>query len=119
MNRFIVDECTGPVVASWLKTKGFDVYSVAENSPGITDDEVLKKAVIEKRILITNDKDFGEMIFKNNLPHEGVIFMRLTDERSLNKIAVLEKLLEEQPLLLTGNTFFMVVTEKNIRINRV
>jgi predicted nuclease of predicted toxin-antitoxin system len=118
MNKFIVDECTGPLVASWLMAKGFDVFSVAENSPGITDEEVLKKAVVEKRILITNDKDFGEMIFKNNLPHKGVIFMRLADERSMNKIAVLEKLMHEQPLLLADNNFFMVLTEKNIRINR-
>jgi predicted nuclease of predicted toxin-antitoxin system len=92
---------------------------VAESSPGITDDEVLQKAFEEERILITNDKDFGEMIYKNKLFHKGVIFLRLTDEGSSNKIAVLKKLIEEQKALLKSNNFFMVVTEKNIRINHI
>jgi predicted nuclease of predicted toxin-antitoxin system len=66
--KFIVDECTGPNVAKWLTQQGNDVYSVADESHGISDEQVLEKAVAEQRILITNDKDFGEMIFKQHLP---------------------------------------------------
>ncbi len=63
--KFLVDECTGPKVARWLTENGYDVYSIADQSPGWTDREVLEKAVTENRVLITNDKDFGFLILKN------------------------------------------------------
>ena len=43
-------------------------------------------ALAEKWILITNDKDFGEMIFRERRKHHGIVFLRLSDERSANKI---------------------------------
>lgn len=58
--RFIVDECTGPAVAQWLSEAGYDVFSVFDEKAGISDDEVLRIAFAQERILITNDKDFGE-----------------------------------------------------------
>ena len=63
--RFLVDECTGPVVARWLRQRGYEVFSVYEQARGITDDEIIAKANSEKWILITNDKDFGEQIFRD------------------------------------------------------
>lgn len=114
MIRFIVDECTGPIVAKWLSLKGFDAYSVAEVSPGITDEEVLNKAVLEERILITNDKDFGELIYKNHLPHKGIIFLRLMDESSKNKIDVLDKLFKSQIDILSNHYFLLLLLKKQL-----
>ncbi len=74
--RFLVDECTGPMVARWLRGKGHEVFSVFDEARGTEDDEILTKAVAEDCILITNDKDFGEMIFRERREHHGVIFMR-------------------------------------------
>jgi predicted nuclease of predicted toxin-antitoxin system len=62
--RFLVDECTGSKVANWLRGKNHEVFSVFDEARGMTDDEVLTKAAGENWILITNDKDFGEMIFR-------------------------------------------------------
>lgn len=62
--KFIVDECTSPSVARYLISLGFDVYSLSDTSPGWKDEQVLQKANEESRILITNDKDFGELIFR-------------------------------------------------------
>ena len=42
--RFIVDECTGPKVAQWLRDKGHEVFSVYEEARGIDDDQIIKKA---------------------------------------------------------------------------
>lgn len=61
--RFIVDECTGPTVAKWLQSEGHETFSVFEKAQGIDDEKILIKAVAESWIVITNDKDFGEMIF--------------------------------------------------------
>ena len=60
--RFLVDESTGPAVARWLQSQGDDVFSVYEHAPGTADDEIIHKAFVESRILITNDKDFGEKV---------------------------------------------------------
>ncbi len=113
--KFVVDECTGPNVARWLTENRHDVYSVADESRGWTDEQVLRKALAEERILITNDKDFGYLIFKNRMAHCGVILMRLEDETSGNKIAVLSGLLRGHGKSITENNF-IVVTETSIRI---
>jgi predicted nuclease of predicted toxin-antitoxin system len=87
--RFLVDECTGPKVAAWLYSQGHEIFSVFDEARGAEDDEVIQKAYDERWILITNDKDFGEKVYRERRPHRGVIFMRLEDERAANKIEVL------------------------------
>ncbi len=83
--RFLVDECTGPAVAQWLRTMSHDVFSVYDSARGMPDQRVLEKAYSENRILITNDKDFGEKVFRDQHPHHGVVFLRLVDERPAYK----------------------------------
>ena len=67
--RFVVDECTGPAVARWLREHEHDVFSVYEEARGMDDRDVVQKAFAENRILITNDKDFGERICREHRPH--------------------------------------------------
>lgn len=112
--RFLVDECTGPKVAVYLREKGHDVFSVFEEARGSTDAEILKRAVREDRILITNDKDFGEMIYRERHSHRGVVLLRLDDERAANRIRVLEQLIENHAEKLPGR--FVTATETNVRI---
>ena len=114
--RFLVDECTGPVVANWLRQRGYEVFSVYEQARGTTDDEIIAKANSEKWILITNDKDFGEKIFRDKQSHDGVILLRLDDERAKNKIALLQQLSENHSDKVENN--FIVVTENRVRIAR-
>ena len=84
--RFLVDECTGPKVAEWLRNQGYEIFSVFDDARGMEDDEVIQKAYAESWILITNDKGFGEKVYRERRPHRGVTFMRLEDERAANKI---------------------------------
>ncbi len=112
--RFLVDECAGSKVAKWLRDANYEVFSVFDEARGITDDEVLTKSADENWILITNDKDFGEMIFRERRTHHGIIFMRLDDERAANKIKVLEQLLENHSEKLPEQ--FVTVTETKVRI---
>ena len=86
--RFLVDECTGPALARWLRAQGHDVYSAYEQARGVDDDTLLARAFAERRVLITNDKDFGDRGFRERRPHRGVIFLRLNDERARVKIDV-------------------------------
>lgn len=113
--RFVVDECTGPKVAQWLRKQGHEVFSVYEEARGIDDEKVLQTAVADARILITNDKDFGEMIFRDRREHQGVIFLRLSNERAANKIKVLEHLLKNYKKRLDKQ--FVTVTETKVRFS--
>ncbi len=63
---------------------------------------------------MTNDKDFGEKIYREHRPHHGVILLRLEDERSNNKIAVLEKILISYQDRIPDN--YVVATERKVRI---
>lgn len=112
--RFLVDECTGPEVARWLKEQGHDAFSVYDQAPGLTDVEVIRMAHAEVRILITNDKDFGEKVFRERYSHSGVVLLRLDDERNKNKITVLQRLLHGYADQLSDR--FVVVTSEHVRI---
>lgn len=79
----------------------------------MSDEDIIRKCYRERWILITNDKDFGEKIYREKQPHSGVIFLRLEDERSANKIETLYRLLEVYTTELTDR--FVVVSEKQVR----
>lgn len=113
--RFLVDECKGPAAARWLERAGHDVRSVYDEMPGAEDSLVIDRALREERILITNDKGFGEKVFRDGRPHRGVLLLRLEDERSQNKIAALERVLQEYGEDLSSR--FAVVTKRSIRIS--
>jgi predicted nuclease of predicted toxin-antitoxin system len=114
--RFLVDESTGPAAAHWLRGQGHVVFSVHDEARGVTDDEVIQRAFVEDWILITNDKDFGEKVYREQRPHKGVVLLRLDDERAASKIDTLRRLLERYSDQLTGN--FVVVTETRVRFAR-
>jgi predicted nuclease of predicted toxin-antitoxin system len=111
--RFLVDECTGPAVSRWLRTQQHEVFSVYEQARGLSDNDIIQKAFAEDWILITNDKDFGEKVFRERRPHHGVIFLRLADERASSKIDTLRRLLQEYGDQLADR--FVVVTEQQVR----
>lgn len=114
--RFLVDENTGPKVARWLKEQGYEVYSVYEQARGLDDESIIQKAFNENYVLITNDKDFGEKVYRENYKHNGIILLRLEDERPEIKIEVLKLLFENYSNRLADN--FVVVTETKVRFAR-
>ncbi len=114
--RFLVDESTGVVVARWLRAQGHEVFSVYEDARGVDDDTIIQKAFDENWILITNDKDFGEKVYREKRPHRGVILLRLQDERSGNKINTLQRILDMYLEQLPDS--FVVATETQIRFAR-
>ena len=114
--RFLVDECTGPKVAQWLRDQGHEVFSVYDEARGLDDSTILSKAFSENWILMTNDRDFGEMVFRELHPHRGVVFLRLPDERPAAKIDAIRKLLDSYADQLADR--FVVVTEFQVRFSQ-
>lgn len=114
--KFLVDENVGLRIISPLRLLGFDIKSIIEVSRGATDTQVLSLANKEGRILITSDKDFGELIYSEKIIHRGVILLRLRDQSSKNKIRVLQALLQTRLGEMEGA--FTVVTDSTIRISK-
>lgn len=115
--RFLVDECAGPFLAKWLRERNHEVFSIFDEARGMKDERIIKKAYEEDRIIITLDKDFGEKVYRERYPHKGVILLRLGNERSENKIAVIDRLLKNYGPNLTGR--FVVATEKQVRFGMI
>ena len=111
--RFIVDESTGFGIARYLQSEGHDVLIVAEVMPEADDVTILQRAFVEERIVVTNDKDFGELIFRLRERHHGVILLRLQNESGSNRIQVMTALMTQFASQLPGH--FTVVTEQKVR----
>jgi len=75
--RLLADEGLEAGVVARLRAEGHDVVYVAELAPGLSDDAVLASAVAEERLLLTADKDFGELVFRLGRAAHGVLLLRL------------------------------------------
>lgn len=116
MCKFLIDESTGQAVVRHLRRKGYDVVGVAEVMPQADDDNVIEHAFQEQRVLITNDKDFGEKVFRDAHPHAGVLLLRLSDDRASHKSRITEAVLRKYLDRLPDN--FVVATEETVRIRK-
>ena len=76
--KFLADECCDAALVNALRVDGHDVLYVAESLRGATDEGILDRAFSESRILLTEDKDFGELVYRLRLPTCGCVLMLLT-----------------------------------------
>jgi predicted nuclease of predicted toxin-antitoxin system len=117
MTRWIVNENVSSTVIRTLRERGHDVLSVKESLRGTGDPDILARAQADERVVVTHDKDFGELAFRFGLPAgSGVVLLRLsgTDAESDNR-RVVEVL--ESDIHWTGH--FAVVTDERVRIRRL
>ena len=114
--RFLADESCDFAVVRALRTAGHDVTAIVEISPRAEDEFVLDRALHEKRILITEDKDFGQLVYANKQASDGVIFIRFPAKlrRSLPQTVV--QLVNRRGDALIG--CFVVVQPGRIRIGK-
>jgi predicted nuclease of predicted toxin-antitoxin system len=75
--RFVADENVLRLVIERLRAGGFDVLSITETRSGAPDRDVLQAADAEDCILLTEDRDFGELVFRQRLDVRGVILLEL------------------------------------------
>ena len=93
--RVLVDVSAGVSVTSFLRQQGHDVVSVREIDARASDANVLATAVSENRIIITMDKNFGELIHKSGHPHRGVLLLRMEEQDGKTKVKTVSRILEE------------------------
>ena len=99
-----------------LRQDGHRVTYVAEMKPGISDDEVLESANREQALLLTADRDFGELVFRQGRVHSGVILVRLSGLSIQAKANMVSTAIAEHAEEYPGS--FAVITPGAVRLRR-
>lgn len=100
--RFLANENVPLHSIALLRQAGHDVLAISESLPGADDRTVLERAVAEQRVLLTFDRDYGELIFRRSLPvPPGVVYLRLVPQTPSEAGEVVLALLAQEELELT------------------
>lgn len=112
----VADEGVDRSVVERLRQEGHEVVYVAELSPGITDEEVLREANVRGALLVTADKDFGELVYRQDLIHAGVLLLRLSGLTAEAKTDTTAATLRDHEAELPGA--FTVISPGIVRLRR-
>lgn len=100
--RFLADECCDFAAVRALRTHGHDVLAVSEIQSRSIDKEIMDLALSENRILLTEDKDFGWLVFAGRLESPGVILIRFPASARSSLAEAVLKLVSEHASELPG-----------------
>lgn len=114
--RILADESVDRPIVTRLRQDGHDVKAIAEESPSITDDKVLEMALNNGCFLLTADKDFGDLIYRQRQNHTGVLLIRLFGMDETSKCDLTSKAISDHEQTLLGA--FSVLTETSLRIRK-
>ncbi|MGH9381016.1 MAG: DUF5615 family PIN-like protein [Thermoanaerobaculia bacterium] len=116
--RFLADESCDARVVDALRRQGHDVLAIAEVAAGATDPEVLARARDEQRVLITEDRDFGQLVFAAGLPAEnGVLLVRCPERARVTLPERIARLVDQRGAELPGR--FAVWSPLRFRVRRL
>lgn len=112
--KFLLDVCVSSrSLQAFLAGRGHDVVSALSMNPVVSDEELLDIALREDRVLITQDKDFGELVFVRKFPHGPIV--RIVELTNDQQIQALGELLEQHTTALAGPVI-VTVTRGRMRI---
>lgn len=114
--NFLADESVDYPIVERLRHDGHEVSAISEMSPSISDDAVLAVANAHGVLLITGDKDFGELIFRLKRTANGVILVRLLGLSALGKANIVSNAIREHGHEM--EKCFTVIEPANVRLRR-
>lgn len=85
--NYVADESVAAQIIDGLRATGRSVFSISEKIASISDPEVLRVAVCSGTILLTEDKDFGELVYAGEAAHNGIVLIRLDGFKGFEKAA--------------------------------
>ena len=115
--KLLCDENVDRLTVLKLRDRGFDVAYISEDSPGIADTEVLEIASRGSRVLLTEDKDFGDLVFRTNQAAHGVLLLRLSDLTPAEAANLVSEVIEGHGEHIVGQ--FAVLNSKSLRIREL
>ncbi len=114
MKKFLADESVDFRIVKSLRESNYEIQAVIELDPGLSDEDVLKMANELEAILITEDKDFGELTFRLKKPNKGIILIRMSGVPIQDKINKIKLVLQNYINQLSNS--FTIISENKIRI---
>lgn len=111
--RWLADECVDAPLVRQLREAGHDVAYIVEGDAGATDAEIISRAQAESRLLLTEDKDFGELAFRWGRSVPGVVMLRIEPDNHPLKGTRLNAAIARFGDALFGR--FTVVEESRLR----
>jgi predicted nuclease of predicted toxin-antitoxin system len=112
--RIVADENVPRQIVEGLRTAGHLVEAIAELSPRADDDEVLARSARSQALLLTQEKDFGELVYRTGRSSHGVLLLRLEGLSPARKTQLVLSVFEEFGSELVGA--FAVLTPRQLRI---
>ena len=112
--KLLADECCDAGLVNVLRSHGHDVLYAIESLRGVDDDDILHRAFSESRVLLTEDKDFGELVYRLRRPSSGIILLRFRVGGRVLKAPQLLRLLEQRAERLHDS--FVVLEADKVRI---
>jgi predicted nuclease of predicted toxin-antitoxin system len=94
--RFLANEGVDGLIVAAVRDDGHDVRWMAEEVEGRKESVVLEAAVLDARILITEDKDFGELVYRQRLHHRGVVLVRVDGISNVEKSRIVAVAIRER-----------------------
>ena len=113
--NFLLDVNASGAVARWLIDRGHNVAEVGQKDPRMSDDEILSWAVRERRIIVTTDNDFEEMIWRQGKSHCGVV--RLENLPRSQRKALVHDVLDRHSKDLESGAIVIALSRK-FRVRR-
>jgi predicted nuclease of predicted toxin-antitoxin system len=114
---FLADENVEAPIVAELRAIGHDVLYIIELGGSPSDDEIIKLANTERRILLTNDKGFGEKVFRSGRLLPGLVLLRFKNDDALLKAQTLSRVVQQFSHQLVG--MFTVVTQTRVRMRKL
>jgi predicted nuclease of predicted toxin-antitoxin system len=115
--RFLADESCDQSIVRRLRAAGFDVESVSEQQARSVDGELIARAHGEARVLITEDKDFGWLVYVSHRASAGVILVRYPGQHRASLAGDVLNAIESRVDELAGS--FLVLSPGQIRVGRL
>lgn len=91
--RFLIDVGVGKGIEKYLQDEGYDTKTVRDIDPRMEDEDIIRTAVTENRMVITMDKDFGELVYHSSIKHSGVLLLRLEDANGYEKLKIVKHIM--------------------------
>ncbi|WP_417909566.1 DUF5615 family PIN-like protein [Candidatus Electronema sp. PJ] len=115
--KFLVDVGVGRHVEQFLREDGHDVKAVRDVDPCLKDEEIIRMAAWEQPIVMTMDKDFGELVYHSSMRHCGVLLLRLEDAAAAKKVQVVQHILANYAAQIKDS--FCVFQNDKFRIKKI
>jgi predicted nuclease of predicted toxin-antitoxin system len=111
--KLLADENIEGATVRWLREMGHDVCWAAEDLAGLPDSELHAIADASERILLTRDRDFGYLVFRERLNTRGVVLLRLRAKNQWKRLALLQKHWAE--IDASASSHFVIVMNDRVR----